>query len=198
MRFFAARALLRGHSSYTADAAHSLGAPSPVEASDPLPARATDRQPPDRPLGAHLALIAIFNGVLGLALLAAKRQGRLPERPRLEDIALAALATQRLSRLITKDRVTSALRAPFTTYQGEGGPGEVEEAARGHGVRRVLGELLVCPFCIAQWVAGAVGCGWLLAPRATRFLTATFSVVALADLLQLVYKEGTKHALDGD
>ncbi len=145
--------------------------------------------PQGRPTGEYLALIALYNGVLGSALLAAKRTGRLPERPRIDDLALAALATQRLSRLVTKDRVTSAMRAPFTTYQGEGGPGEVEDAARGRGLRRVLGELLVCPFCIAQWIAGAFGCGWLFAPRATRFLASTFSVVALADLLQLAYAE---------
>lgn len=148
------------------------------------------RAPPGRPTGEYLALIALYNGVLGAALVAAKRTGRLPERPRIDDLLLAALATQRLSRLVTKDRVTSAMRAPFTTYQGEGGPGEVQEAARGRGLRRVLGELLVCPFCIAQWIAGAFGCGWLFAPRATRFLAGTFSVVALADLLQLAYAEG--------
>lgn len=136
----------------------------------------------------YIVLISLYNASLGLAVLAAKRAGRLPERPSAEDLAIAALATQRLSRLITKDRVTSAVRSPFTRYAGEGGPGEVEEAATGTGMRRAVGELLVCPFCIAQWIAGTLCCGWLFAPKVTRLVTAMFAVVGAADMLQLVYK----------
>lgn len=149
---------------------------------------------PRRQLGGYLALIALYNGALALVLLAAKRSGRLGTRPRLDDLLLVGVATQRLSRLITKDRVTSALRAPFTAYEGEGGPGEVEERARGHGARRAVGELLVCPFCVAQWVAGAFVCGLLFAPRVTRFVAGLFSAVAVADTLQLLYK-GTEDAV---
>ena len=66
----------------------------------------------------------------GLAAL--HRSGReLPERVGLGDVVLVATATQKLSRLITRDRVTSFLRAPFTRYQEAAGHGEVEEAARG-------------------------------------------------------------------
>lgn len=145
-------------------------------------------------MGGYLALIGLYNGLLALGLLVAKRTGRLGARPRLDDLLLIALATQRLSRLITKDRVTAALRAPFTAYEGESGHGEVEERARGSGPRRALGELLVCPFCVAQWVGGAFACGLLFAPRVTRFLAGVFSVVAIADTLQLLYK-GTEEAV---
>lgn len=139
-------------------------------------------------LRGYLVLIALYNGVVALVLLIAKRSGRLGPRPRVEDLLLAGLAVQRLSRLITKDRVTSAIRAPFTAYEGEGGPGEVEERARGRGLRKALGELLVCPFCVAQWLAAAFMCGLLFAPRVTRWLAGMFGVVALADVLQLLYK----------
>jgi len=139
-------------------------------------------------LRGYLVLIGLYNGLVGVVLLIAKRSGRLGPRPRAEDLVLAGLAVQRLSRLITKDRVTSAIRAPFTAYEGEAGPGEVEERARGRGLRKALGELLVCPFCIAQWLAAAFMCGLLFAPRATRWLAGMFAVVALADVLQLLYK----------
>jgi hypothetical protein len=143
----------------------------------------------------YAALMGLYGAVTGTLLYRAKREQRLPERPRVHDIVLVATATQRVSRLITKDRVTTVVRAPFTTYQGEGGPAEVEEAARGTGVRRAVGELLVCPFCIAQWSATAFAMGILFAPRVTRFVAGVFSSVALADLLQLVYKATERAAL---
>jgi len=146
-------------------------------------------------LRGYIVLMGIYNALVGLALVAAKRTGRLGVRPRAQDILLIALATQRLSRLLSKDRVTSALRAPFTAYEGEGGPGEVEERPRGRGLRRAVGELLVCPFCMAQWIATALAVGLLFAPRVTRFLAAVFSVVGLADLLQLLYKGAEKSFL---
>jgi hypothetical protein len=166
------------HESSTASCAQ---APGPTRQGDPHA-----RQRPQ--LRGYLVLIAVYNGIVALVLLIAKRSGRLGPRPRVEDLLLAGLAVQRLSRLITKDRVTSAIRAPFTAYEGEAGPGEVEERARGRGLRKALGELLVCPFCIAQWLAAAFMCGLLFAPRATRWLAGMFGVVALADTLQLLYK----------
>jgi alpha-L-arabinofuranosidase len=69
-----------------------------------------------RPLGAYTALIAAFNGLAAGGLLAAHRAGRLPERFAASDLALAGVATYRLSRLIARDRVTSGLRAPFTRF----------------------------------------------------------------------------------
>lgn len=151
---------------------------------------------PQAPLGGYALLIATYSSATISALVAAKRRGRLPERPRVDDLLLVAVATQRLSRLVTKDRVATVLRAPFTTYQGEGGPAEVEEAATGTGVRRAVGELLVCPFCVAQWIATGLLCGLLFAPRVTRFAAGIFSSVAIADLLQLVYKGTERAALD--
>ncbi|MGN6373611.1 MAG: DUF1360 domain-containing protein [Solirubrobacteraceae bacterium] len=148
-------------------------------------------------LRGYIVLMGVYNVLVGVALVAAKRAGRLGARPRVADLVLIALATQRVSRLVSKDRVTSAVRAPFTAYEGEGGPGEVEERARGRGLRRAVGELLVCPFCLAQWIATAFAFGLLFAPRVTRFLAGVFSVVGLADLLQLLYK-GAEKATVGD
>lgn len=148
-------------------------------------------------LRGYIVLMGVYNALVGVALLAAKRAGRLGARPRAADLLLIALATQRVSRLVSKDRVTSAVRAPFTAYEGEGGPGEVEERARGRGLRRAVGELLVCPFCLAQWIATAFAFGLLFAPRVTRFLAGVFSVVGLADLLQLLYKGAEKATVEG-
>ncbi|MGI8559024.1 MAG: DUF1360 domain-containing protein [Solirubrobacteraceae bacterium] len=139
-------------------------------------------------------LMAVYNAATITALAVAARRRKLPERPPLLDVALVALATQRLSRLVSKDRVTSAVRSPFTEPKGDGGPGEVEESPKGSGLRRTIGELILCPFCIAQWIATALMCSLLFVPQVTRWITATFSAIALADYLQLFYKASERTA----
>src|SRR4051812_6628695 len=103
--------------------------------------------PPDeeKPLGSYAVLIAGFNAVLAGLLFARHRD--LPKRIGLRDLVLLAVATQRLSRLIAKDKVTSAIRAPFVRYEEDAGPSEVSESPRGSGMRRAIGELISCPFC---------------------------------------------------
>ncbi len=140
-----------------------------------------------RPLGAYVALMAAFNALAAGGLVAAAKAGRLPERIGAGDLALGAVATYKLSRLLAKDRVTSGLRAPFTRFQEDSGHGEVEEAARGTGMRLAVGELLVCPNCLGQWVAGGFVAGLIAAPRVTRTVGALFTVYAAADALQLLH-----------
>ncbi len=140
-----------------------------------------------RPFGGYAALVGAFNVAFGASLFAAERRGRLPERYPLADLALLSAGTFKLSRLIAKDRVTSVLRAPFTTFEEDTGHGEVDEAARGRGLRRAIGELLVCDFCLGQWVAGAYLAGYAVAPRPTRAVAALFTIYGAADVLQLGY-----------
>jgi Protein of unknown function (DUF1360) len=144
----------------------------------------------ERPLGAYTVLTGAFFCALAGSLAAARAGGREIDRPALADIALAGLATQKVSRLIAKDKVTSFLRAPFTRYQEPAGQGELEEEPRGTGMRYAIGELLVCPYCMAQWVAGGVAVGWLFAPRTTRLLSAMWAAQAMADGVQLAYAAG--------
>jgi hypothetical protein len=141
------------------------------------------------PLAGYATLIGIFTSIVGALLWGARRTGRrLPERVPAGDLVLLATATHKAARLIAKDRVTSVLRAPFTSLEGEGGPGEVEEQARGSGLRLAIGELLVCPYCLGPWVATGLGAGLALAPRPTRWIAAVLSAVFAADVLQIAYK----------
>jgi hypothetical protein len=110
-----------------------------------------------RPLAGYAVLSGAFGAALAGALLAARASGRpLPERLTTQDVLLAGVATHKLSRLIAKDKVTSFLRAPFTRYQESAGHGELEEEPRGEGLRLATGELLVCPYCLAQWIAAGL------------------------------------------
>jgi hypothetical protein len=142
-----------------------------------------------RPLGSYALLVALFNSLLVGFLVAVRRSRReLPDRIGLGDVLLLGAATHKLSRLVTKNKPTSALRAPFTEYEGPAGRGEVEERPRGQGLRRAIGELLVCPYCMGLWVAAALACCLVLLPRATRFVAAIFAVLGLSDLFQIAHR----------
>src|SRR3954451_6553265 len=141
-----------------------------------------------RPLGGYALLTGVFSALFAGGLVVAARSDRgLPERLGVQDLIVGGLATHKLSRLITKDKVTGFARAPFTRFQESSGHGEVEEAARGRGLRYAVGELLVCPYCIGQWIAGGFVVGYVHAPRATRMIAAMSTMHAVSDALQLAY-----------
>src|SRR3954453_15400162 len=72
----------------------------------------------EMPLGGYALLMGLYNAAVAGVLVAAHRAGRLPERIPTRDLLLLGVATHKLSRLITRDWVTSPLRAPFTQYEG--------------------------------------------------------------------------------
>jgi hypothetical protein len=142
----------------------------------------------ERPLRGYGAFIAAYGAVVGAAVLYGRKRGvKLPDRVGLSDLALLSVATHRVSRLISKDSITSVVRAPFARYVEPAGAGEVNEEVRGSGIRHAFGELIECPFCLAQWVGTAFVGGLVFAPRATRVVASTFSVIAVADWLQFGY-----------
>ncbi len=148
----------------------------------------------DRPLRPYAALMAAYVTLMGGLAAYLDRTGRLPERLDLRDLALAAVATHKISRTVAKAPVTSPLRAPFTRYKGVSGPSQLNEEVRGEGARHALGEFVACPFCLSQWVATSLIFGLVLAPRVTRLTTSIFAAVAASDLLQFAYSRAQKAA----
>lgn len=140
-----------------------------------------------RPLGGYAKLLGAYGLLAGGLAVALRRRG--PELRRLDamDLALYGLATEHLTRLITKDSVTAVLRAPFTEFKEPAGEGEVNEDPVGHGTRHAVGELLTCPFCAAQWVATALVAGRIAAPNLTRAVVSVSAVARVSDYLQLLY-----------
>lgn len=136
----------------------------------------------------YAILVTIFNGLLATGLLARKcSREPLPDRVDPKDLLLFALATQKLSRVITKEKVATAIRAPFTEVEGKGGAGELEERPRGRGLRRAIGELLTCPFCLGTWIASGMIYGYIFSPSVTRTVASVFAVSGMADFLQQFY-----------
>ena len=141
------------------------------------------------PFASYAAFSAAFGAAMAGVLLAARKSGQpLPERIDAGDLVLSGVATHKLSRLIAKDKITAFARAPFTEYQGKGGPAEVEERARGEGLRRTVGELLICPYCLGMWISGGFHAGLVFAPRPTRFFASVLSGLTISDFLQLAYR----------
>jgi len=142
-----------------------------------------------RPLGGYGVVLCVYSLLVAVATTVAVATGRrLPERWTLQDLITVAFGTHKLSRTLTKDAVTSPLRAPFTRYAGTGGPAEVKEEIRHESpLRHSLGELLTCPFCLDMWVATGFVIGLVFSPRFTRLVAGTFTALAGADFLQLGY-----------
>jgi hypothetical protein len=132
------------------------------------------------------------------AVAAAKRSGRdLPEHVEAGDVVLIGTASYQLSRLISKKKVTSFVRAPFTELEGKGRPAELEERPRGSGLRRAMGELLVCPYCLGLWASGGFHAGLLFAPRTTRFSASVLTAMSISDFLKLAYRAAEQRGLSG-
>jgi hypothetical protein len=143
----------------------------------------------ERPLAGDLGAMGVYLGLVSAAAAAVHASNRaLPERIPVGDAFLLTVATFRLARRIAKDPVTSPLRAPFTRFQGASGHAEVAEEVREHGgVKHAVGELLTCPFCVAQWVGTGLVFGYVTAPKATRLAALTMTMVAGSDVLQFAY-----------
>lgn len=141
----------------------------------------------ERPLGGYVVLLGTYAAAVATALAVVRRRGVALERPGAADLALLSAATFRISRTVAKDAVLAPVRAPFATFQGSAGPGEVMEAPRPGHVRHAVGELVTCPFCMTQWVGTAGLVGLALAPRLTRWVTSGMTAVAVADALHFAY-----------
>ena len=142
----------------------------------------------ERALGGYAALMGAFLGTSGAFTWWMRRSERsVPPRIAAADLALLTVATHKASRLIAKDRVTSAVRAPFTRFEDDAGASEVEEAARGTGLRRAIGELVICPYCLGLWISAAFVAGLLVAPRPTRWVAGVLVTLSGSDVLQIAY-----------
>lgn len=74
-------------------------------------------------------------------------------------LAIMVLATFRLTHLVVYDQITQFLRKPFLIEYMERDPqGRLAKVAvpRGTGLRRWIGQLVGCPWCLGVWSAAAV------------------------------------------
>jgi hypothetical protein len=140
------------------------------------------RQPGTDPSD-YAKLNLVYGALVGAVVLAAR------SRPRTElglgDQATLALAVFSLSKLIARERMGSWVREPFVEEGTEKSP-RAEPA--GHGIRRVLGELVTCTRCVGAWSsAGLVGLR-VLAPDTGRTVTLVLASAGANDFLQAGFR----------
>lgn len=136
-------------------------------------------------LSAYITLETTFLVSLSTFLLIYQATGhRLPKRLSLFELLLMGISTYKLSRIITRAKITMPLRAPFAMYEQDGGYGEVEEKPRGKGLQHAIGEAITCPYCIGLWIATALNCLHIISPNLGRFINGIFTTAALSDFLQ--------------
>lgn len=145
----------------------------------------------DRPHGAYAVLAAGYASFFcgGIAT-AVKRGHELPVSVGPGDLALYGVATHRISRLLSREKVARFARVPFTEVDEDepAPPAEIVEHPRDtDGMRRAIGELLSCTMCLDQWIAGAFVVGHVWAPRATRVAGSALAIKSIADALHLAY-----------
>lgn len=128
----------------------------------------------ERPLAEYATLTSAFWAVFALFVLAAGK--RIPERMATGDLLRIALASYKMSRVVSKDDVAAFLRAPVTEDP------EAKQPKR-RGMAAVLGELVTCPYCLGLWFASGLAYAQVLAPRQTRFATAILAAYGVTDFL---------------
>ncbi|MFF6995294.1 DUF1360 domain-containing protein [Streptomyces sp. NPDC008313] len=140
------------------------------------------------PLGGYAAVATAFAAAAGTFTLVARRRGVvLPDRVPPWDVLLLGVATYKTARLLTKDKITSFLRAPFTRREEDTSAGEVMDEPRGSGVRLAVGDLVSCPFCVSAWTATALTCSYVAAPRAARLVVSGLTAMTVSDWLQYAW-----------
>jgi hypothetical protein len=134
------------------------------------------------PYGAYAGIVGTFAGSLGVAGVLARALGREPRSETTLDLAVLCIATFKTARTITRDDVTSFIRAPFV--EGEAGGDNDEAPVETGGIQQAIGELVTCSRCVGTWAAAGLATTQILAPRFGRLLTWSLAAAGANDFLQ--------------
>jgi hypothetical protein len=76
----------------------------------------------------------------------------------------------------------------------------VEEVPKGGGLRRIAGELVLCPWCTSVWVGVLLTFGLILAPVPGRIMLFAFSAAGGGMLFQILAKlmDRTRTSMDAE
>jgi Protein of unknown function (DUF1360) len=151
-------------------------------------------QSPPPPYHAYAAIMGAFAGGLAVVGAFAGALDRDPQEYTWLDLATLGAASFKASRTITRDEVTSFLRAPFVEGEAHGGGGE-EPVASGD-LQQAIGELVTCSRCGGTWAAAFLASTQVLAPRFGRLLTWSLAAAGINDWLQAGFAALTEKAND--
>jgi len=133
------------------------------------------------PYGAYATIMGVFAAGLAGAGGLARIFDRNPACQTPLDFFVLSAASFKASRTLASDEVTSFMREPFVRGRAHTGEGEEPETG---DMRQAIGELVTCSRCVGTWVAAALACTQILAPRFGRLLTWSLAAAAANDFLQ--------------
>jgi hypothetical protein len=141
-----------------------------------------------RPLRAYslitLVYLSVFVGIASMV----RRSKEAEKSVSGSDIFLLGLATYRLSRLISYDRVTQYLRLPFIELDKGGEQIEgTQEEPKGKGLRLAVGQLLTCAYCSSIWAGTFNSALFLLFPKVGRLFLLSLASSGLAEILDPIF-----------
>jgi Protein of unknown function (DUF1360) len=145
------------------------------------------------PYGAYAGIVSVFAGGLGAAGVVARLLHREPREHTALDFVVLSTASFKAARTISRDEVTSFLRAPFV--EGEAHEGD-EQPVESGDLHQAIGELVTCSRCIGTWCAAGLACTQVLAPRFGRMLTWSLAAAGANDFLQASFAALTNKAND--
>lgn len=131
----------------------------------------------------YTSLTGIFMGIFALFTFARGRKHKQMVEIKPFDLVQLGLASYRLGRLVSYDKVFEAYRAPFTRTVPDPSGEDMTVVPRGKGTRSAIGELIACPICAGTWIAAGLVYGLNLFPGATRTFMAIMSSIGLAEFI---------------
>ena len=140
----------------------------------------------------HALFLLIYLALFALLLSLLRLSGAAwPSHVSGLDFLLLCFATFRLTHLLTEERIARCIRAPFVvrkTITNPDGTRKEEEEPVGHGLRRVIGELLICPWCSGVWIATLLTFFHVLVPRTAHIFLLALATAAGAILIETIAK----------
>lgn len=136
----------------------------------------------------YILVDTIFISLYLLAVLVLWEFDRLPMSISVFDFILIGLATARLSDIISTDEVTTWMRRPFVKMETtEIADREVQtRMGRGTGLRKLIGDMLSCPWCVGVWVAAGLVCAYSMFPRFVWLLIVIMAIAEIGALVQTI------------
>ncbi|WP_112179537.1 MULTISPECIES: DUF1360 domain-containing protein [Paraliobacillus] len=105
------------------------------------------------------------------------------------EFILLGLATFRLARLFVYDQITTKFRLLFQMEEENvlhDGTVEIIISGKGTGIRRFIGELLACHWCVSVWFSVILYGGLLFFPFLFTPIVIIFSVAAISGIVQTI------------
>ncbi|MCM2675043.1 DUF1360 domain-containing protein [Alkalicoccobacillus plakortidis] len=101
------------------------------------------------------------------------------------------LASFRLTRLLIHDEITSWLRKPFLEIKEEISDGQAVFYLEpsGTGIRKWIGMLLSCYWCMGVWTTSFLYISWMLLPGVSIYIAHILALAGTAAILEAFFRK---------